>query len=333
LVRNLIGTKGTKPKITIPGLSPKKTYAMIKADYEKGAAGDQDAAKKVLDYFVAELDKRKEGAEKAATDLQLAATAEGAKTDPVIRKAMGKMRRTVKTYTSSKRQMEEVHDLVSGIAGQIEYGVRSRGGKITASITRRNVPECFYDNKRLSCCIFKPGGASRDEISLLLLDPQTTLIEYWIEGSDEFMGTATMYAGKKNEILMDTWEANSMVYSVLGHVRTKRFALDSMVLATDKALTDESKPKKLVIFDCTYGKPLEFVNFVRTLEKKSDAVTYHENYEFEAADVEDHALQGPKGEVHHYTDAFDTNSKMKGTLDAFVVDIAKYKEEMMRENE
>ena len=275
----------------------------------------------------------KRGSEKAKAELERMAGIDGIKQNKEALKLMGKLGRTVKRYESSARKMEEVHDLVSGLKGQIDFGVRSRGGSITAKITKRNVPECFYENERLSCCIFKPDGASNREIPLLLMDPQTTMLEYWIEGSDEFMGTATLYAGKDNQILMDTWEANSMVYSVLGHDRTKKFVLDSLVLAADKALTDESKPKKLVVYDCSYGKPREFVNFVRSLEKSSGAITYENECEFEAADIGDNALRRSETAQHHYTDAFGYWNPMGGILGAFVVDIAKYKEEMMKGNE
>ncbi|MFC1722755.1 hypothetical protein ACFL0V_01320 [Nanoarchaeota archaeon] len=292
IVRTVLGSKDSQPKVNIPKLSRKKAYHQIKGDYHKGLAGDDESAKRVLAFLTEKID-------------------------------------AIKDTKQYNRSLEELHDNISGVLGQIDHGIRSRGGKVTAKIGERMVPEVFYDHERLRCCIFKPRGASSGEIPLFVMDPQTTMVEYWMEGFDEFMGVATLYAGQDRKILMDTWEANSMIYSVLGSNHMKKFALDSMVLAADKAITGRN-PKQLLVYDCGYGKPLEFVNYVRELSKTSDAIKYDENAKFTAADAWDLALTNSKTHrKHHYTDAFGHDSAIEGRLKAYVVDIDKYKQEMM----
>ena len=58
------------------------------------------------------------------------------------------------------------------------------------------LPELLFDNTRLACCLFKPTGLFHGEISLLLLDPATPMIEFWLDPYPEFLGLATLYPGK-----------------------------------------------------------------------------------------------------------------------------------------
>ena len=205
--------------------------------------GDAAAAKKVANYFLSEVSKRIE-----------------------------KIGRTP--------ALEEVTDRFDGLLGQIDGTNLEFSEYIEARIWKRNVPECFYDNHRLSCCVFFPNGAEKYSIPLMAMDPQTSIIEYWVEGMDEFAGVSTLFAGKDKTLLMDTWEAGERVYSVLSSKQTKKFALDSVVLATDRAIVGPSEDKTLIVHNCTYGRPLELVDYVRELSSRSDSIIFYKNNHF-----------------------------------------------------
>lgn len=71
------------------------------------------------------------------------------------------------------------------------------GGTAThkgAKIWKRKFPDDMYDSDDLRCCIFLPNG-EKNEIPLFIMDPKTTLIQFYIQGIDNHVSVAFVYAG------------------------------------------------------------------------------------------------------------------------------------------
>lgn len=103
-----------------------------------------------------------------------------------------------------------------------------------------------------------------------------------------------------------------------------KFVVDSLV-------TDAKRmgAKEVAIYKCSYGKPLEFVNFVSEMAGKNgykEVIKDVPRYKFTAIDAEDDALAISRGDQHHYTDAFGENSRLKGKRNCLVIDVDAYYE-------
>ncbi|MAE42250.1 hypothetical protein CMO93_00640 [Candidatus Woesearchaeota archaeon] len=292
LVSLYTGENGEDPKVSIHKFSPKTALRAISESYPAALRGDKDAAKKVVNYFLSEVNKRIE-----------------------------KIGRTP--------ALEEVTDRFDGLLGQIDGINLELSEHIEARIWERNVPECFYDNHRLSCCVFFPKGAEKYSIPLMTMDPQTSIIEYWVGGMDEFAGVSTLFAGKNKTLLMDTWEAGEAVYSVLSSKQTRKFALDSIVLATDRAIVGPSEDKTLIIHNCTYGRPLELVAYVRELSSRSDSIRFEEKRHFELVDGNGIALKNSQSERETHGSGAFRSKKMIGHIPVFAVNVGMYKQEFL----
>lgn len=292
LVSLYTGENGEDPKISIYKLSPKTALRAISENYPAALRGDVAAAKKVVNYFLSEVSKRIE-------------------------------------KIGRNPALEEVTDRFDGLLGQIDGTSLEFSEHIEARIWKRNVPECFYDNHRLSCCVFFPNGAEKYSIPLMTMDPQTSIIEYWVEGMDEFAGVSTLFAGKGRTLLMDTWEAGERIYSVLSSKQTKKFALDSVVLATDRAIVGPSEGKTLVIHNCTYGRPLELVDYVRELSSRSDSIRFEKDRNFELVDGNGIALKNSQSERRTHGSGAFGSKEMIGQIPVFAINIGMYKQEFM----
>lgn len=180
--------------------------------------------------------------------------------------------------------------------------------------SRKLVPELFFDDTRLGSWLFKPGGIVHGEISRLLLDPATPLIEFWVDPYPEFLGVATLYpglnSGKRRTILMDTLHYEDRLLDARGPQGTMQFLLEAMVADAYRA-----KAEKLLVFAAPWGKSLNFVEYVRTVEPRDNSIKYHESYSFESADPADGALANSLAGRHHYTQSFGYNQPMTGTID------------------
>jgi ribosomal protein S18 acetylase RimI-like enzyme len=201
-----------------------------------------------------------------------------------------------------------VRKLLLGIPSQ------SPAQRLVAIRSPKLVPELFFDNTRLSCCIFKPSGLFHGEICRLILDPATPIVEFWLEPYPEFLGLATFYAGvngrSERTILMDTIDYNDRLHELRGYNGTMRFMLDSIV--TDAHL---ARATKLLVFAAPWGKPLAFANFVKQMAPRSPSISYHESYYFEGADPPDEALADSLVGRHHYTEAFGYDRPLSGVID------------------
>lgn len=290
IIFKLFGPGEGNQLISIPHVSRGRLYADICGIYNSATRGNAADAIKVLEHI-------RERVENAGNSRHLS------------------------------RTLEKFHDSISEVMGQIKYGVRSKGGEITARVWSRHVPEDFYDNERLRCCFFGPRGIHSYESPLLLMDPKTTMLQYWIEAMNENAGTAIEYAGKNNDILVGSVETNHMVNAVLGNSSTKKFILDSIVIAADKSL--QSGNKKALVYDSSHGSPMEFVNFVKEHSKVSLAIRYVKDYYFEAADVDDNSLANSRNGMHrHHTEAFGI-APLSGKINAYVIDVKEYLKELV----
>lgn len=229
-----------------------------------------------------------------------------------------------------RRLLEEYHDLLSGIKGELEGGRRMAANEIKAIRSRKLIPEILFDNERLACCVFKPRGEESQEISLVLLDPKIPLLEFWLEGYPEFMGVAFQYLGKTEDgqpaVFIDTLEGSRAIYS-LGRSFALKSILDSLVLDARNM-----GARELIIYRCSYGLSAEFKNYIKDLLGKpgyAEAIREEENYYFKAVDVEDQGLADSRGNKHHYTDAFGINAKISGKKPCLVIDVDKYYEKFL----
>ncbi len=228
---------------------------------------------------------------------------------------------------SEDRDLEELHELLSGLKNELAGGARLNhtGYVFTARRSRKRVPEILFHNQRLACCIFKPEGFHNGEISQIVLDPKTPLLEFWIEGHNEFLAIATQYLGTNEKqrpaMFVDTFELNQRFYS-RGRSAGLKFAIDAIVADAIGIGAEE-----IVIHRAQYGRPMEFSNFVKDLSRQGkfrESIRQEEAYLFTTIDEDDRALAGTRGLKYHYTDAFRHYSRIKGPVNALVVDIKKY---------
>lgn len=281
IVSKLIGSKKNKllPKVSIQNISPGSIFRQIKEDYFVALNKDRESGEKVL-----------------------------AKLKDIINKTYAKktIPRTVKAVLDDIEFLEKV----------LKYGgvISHKGARVTARVWKRRVPDDFYDSERLRCCIYLPNGEQKEEIPLFMMDPKTTLIQYFIQGIDEPVATASFYAGVSNDepaLLMDTWDAGGLVYIALGHEKMKDFALESMIKFGKLV-----GAKKLFIYSkAEYGRPEEFCNYLR--EKK---LSISKQF-FKAVDMQDSVLDTYSfTRKHHYTDAFGCN-KLEGEIPVFAIEL------------
>jgi hypothetical protein len=225
--------------------------------------------------------------------------------------------------TGRARILEDWHDRLSGLIGMIEQEKKDLFVKgIRAVRSNKHVPEIFFDNHRLGCCIFWPDGGDKAEIGRIVLDPQTPLLEIWPNGGGEFMGVATQYLGtnKAGEpvVFIDTMELSHSLYNMFGRSFVHRFVLEATVLDAY-----QMGARELAVYKCGYGTSAEFISLFNDLPEmggvKRDVVEYH----FKAVDVEDSA--------HHYTDAFGHNKALWGKANCFVIDVKKYVEQVLKD--
>lgn len=282
IVLKVVGNKknGILPKVSIPNQPPGVLFKVIKKDYALALNDNREAAKRILKRLKNIMTKSYFG------------------------RAVPK---------SAKNLLDDVECLEKVLL----YGgtVSFKGAKVYAKVWKRKIPEDLYDSEKLRCCIFLPSGEFKEEIPLFVMDPKTTLLQFFIEGIDEPVAAASFYAGMYNgkpAMLMDTWEAGGVVYAALGHDKMKDFVLEGM-----KKFTKKVGAKKLLIFaKAPYGRPAEFCNYLRGdgLESR--------NAMFEGIDSEDSVLaKYSQNEKHHYTDAFEKTKILSGEIDAFVIDV------------
>jgi len=286
LTRRVFGTRAKRmPDLSIPGYQPGRLYMEMRADYNEAVKGNRHAAINLVSRLLEIVSN----------------IPDNLKSRPIV----------------------EFHDELSGLHSQIESNSIVQGGSLTARIWARDVPDSLYHNEELACCIFLPDGAYRGESAKFVLDPQTTMIEYFANGQKPRRSVATLYAGKNDCILMDTWEANQSVYSSLGNVKTKKFVLDTLALAALRALPHAERPL-LAVHNCSYGRSREFATFLHSSVGREGSIWHEPTFAFEAVSVDDIAIPKLLSQGHHYTDAFGVNKPLVGTIDAYVVDARKY---------
>lgn len=277
---NILGSKKEKtlPRVSIPGVPAGRIYKEIAKEYQNALNGDKGSAKEVTKQVTTLISKNFEGKKIPKAAL-------------------------------------EILNKINALESVLDYGgtVSFRGARITARVWKRAVPDDLYDSEILRCCIFLPNGEEKEEIPLFILDPKTTMVQFYIDGIKEPIAAATFYAGTSEgrpALLMDTWEAGSLAYAALSYAKMQNFALDTMLKFARKV-----NAEKLLIFaDSPYGRPEEFCGYLRSQQFKGQKV------EFEAIDSGDSLLgKYSKTWKHHYTDAFE-NGRMKGTINAFVFD-------------
>ncbi|MEM7821723.1 MAG: hypothetical protein QXX38_02855 [Candidatus Aenigmatarchaeota archaeon] len=279
IVIKILGSKKNEmlPKISIPNHSPGSIYKRIKNEYILAINGDKEAAKKVL--------------------LDLSQIIKNSYQRKKIPQSVNKTLLDIEMA---------IYMIDSGLV--INY----RGAKLTARVWRRKVPQDLYDVNKLWCCWFLPQNED-EEIALFFIDPKTTLLQFYVQGIENPIAVAFLYAGKvgnENAVLLDTWEGGPFTYVSLGQEKMFEFVLNSLIKFTKKC-----GGKKLVIHSYPkYTRAKEFGNFLRDKKFKIEKVF------FEAIDSEDTVLQKySKTRKHHLTNAFGVGP-LKGEIDAFVFD-------------
>ncbi len=283
---SVLGSKKDKtlPKVSIPGISGGRLYKEIAKEYQSALNGDKDSARRVISCAAAHITKNFDGKKMSASAV-------------------------------------EILDRIGMLEKVLDYGgtVTFRGARITARVWKRIIPDDLYDSEILRCCIFLPNGEKKEEIAHFILDPKTTLVQFYIDGIKEPVAAATFYAGKSEgmrALLVDTFEAGSLAYAALPYAKMQRFALDTMLKFSKKV-----NAERLVIFaEAAYGRPEEFCRYLREQQFKSRKV------DFEAIDAEDAVLSKySKSGKHHYTDAFEYRP-LKGKINAFVLELKEHEE-------
>lgn len=283
IVKSVTGSKAnnTLPKFSIPGVSPGRLYHDIAKDYEDSINGSQASAERVLSTIKTEV---------------------------------------LKNCTPSKlpRAAEEILSNIETLTKIMKYGgtVTFKGARVNAKVWERKLPNDLYDSEMLRCCIFLPNGEQKSEMPLFMMDPQTTLVHFYVQGLAEPVAAATFYAGTSRgepAILMDTWEAGGLAYVAMPQSKMQAFALDVMI----KFVRRSGAKKLLILATAEYGRPEEFCRFLKLQGFKSvDTV-------FSAFDRDDTILRTHSGEgTHHYTDAFKSGS-LNGRLSAFIFDVGR----------
>jgi hypothetical protein len=153
-----------------------------------------------------------------------------------------------------------------------------------------------------------------EEIPLFLMDPKSSMLQYFIQGIDGNTSAAELFAGTYNErpaIFMDTWDAGGLAYIALGTDKTKEFVLDTLI-----KFGKVSNAANLIIFaKPEYGRSEEFCNFMRR-----DGFLASE-IDFKSIDVENSVLRKySSGKKCHYTDAYKWNN-MQGKIEAFSIEL------------
>jgi len=281
LTYKIVGSRSKKlpPKVSFHGFSPNTIFDKIKNDYFEALKNDKEAGKKVL----------------------------------------LKIRNLISVaYPNNKIPLPLCHILseIEMLEKSIEHDVplSHKGAKITAKMWTRRIPEDLYDSERLRCCMFLPNGENKEEASLFMMDPKTSMIQYFIQGIDEYVSVATLYAGTCRErpvIFVDTWDGSGLAYIALGNDKTKDFIIDTLI-----KIGKMVNAANIVIYARgEYGRPEEFCNYLR--RQGFIASQLH----FKAVDAEDAVLQKySSGRKHHYTDAYDWN-RMDGKIEVFSIEL------------
>ncbi|WP_108868164.1 GNAT family N-acetyltransferase [Aquimarina aquimarini] len=208
-----------------------------------------------------------------------------------------------------KLELDYLKDILQNYDGELP-----KPRKLYATRSSKSLPELLFDNKRLSCCIFKPSGLFHGEITRLALNPTTPIIEFWLEPYQEFLGIATLYLGvnksDQKTILVDTVEYDNRLLELRGNNGTMKFILNSIVIDAHQAGS-----KKVIVFAAPYGKPINFVNYIKNHREKQSSITYHKEYYFESVDPNNTALHSSYTSKHHYTVALGYNVPLKGIID------------------
>jgi hypothetical protein len=274
----VLGSKKNEllPKILIPNQSPGSMFKKIKQDYFLALNQDKEAAGSVLNLFKQRI------------------------TDSYQNKKMPK-------------STSEVLNSIEGLIKMIDDGTifTFRGARVTARVWKRTIPQDFYDSELLWCCWFLPQG-EQQEIPLFLMDPQTTALQFYVQGIINPISVAFFYAGKVDgepTLLVDTWEGGSFAYISLGQEKMKEFVLDAMLKFSKKC----GAKKLLIHAGANYSRAKEFRNFLRDKGMVPQEVC------FESVDSDDVILQKYSlNKKHHTTDSFGVNP-LKGTIEAFVL--------------
>jgi len=275
----VLGSKKNEllPKIAIPNQSPGSLFKKIKQDYNLALNQDKEAAGRVLNIFKQRI------------------------TDAYQNRKMPK-------------STGETLNYIDGLIKMIKDGTifTFRGAKVTAKVWKRNIPQDFYDSEILWCCWFLPQG-EQQEIPLFLMDPQTTMLHFYVQGITNPISVAFFYAGSvKDEpaVMVDTWEGGSFAYISLGQEKMKEFVLDAMIKFAKKC----GAKKMLIHAEANYTRAKEFRNFLRDKGMRPQTIF------FKSIDPEDTVLQKySQTQKHHTTDAFGINP-LKGSISAFVFD-------------
>lgn len=266
-------------KLSVRNISPGVIFKNLKEDYLKAMKSDKGAGKAVL----AKLKKLLEDSYK---DAKMPASLE-----------------------------KELNDIVAFEKVMDYGGVASlRGAKVVAKVWKRRVPEDLYNSETMRCCMYLPNGEMKQEIALFIMDPKTTMLQYFFQGMHECVSAATVYAGTsegKSTLFVDTWDGGMLTYAALGNVKMKDFVLKSL-----KKFARKVGAKRLLIFTgAVYGRPEEFCLYLKEMGLETREV------EFEAIDSEDKVLaEHSLSKKRHYTDAFEWGA-MKGNIKAFVIDL------------
>jgi hypothetical protein len=280
IVIRIVGSRKNKtlPKISIPNVAPGSFYKKLKDNYQKSLAGNKESAKKVLKEIKLTI---------------------------------------IKNFARRRMPLAAVEILndIEMLEKVLDYGgtVTFRGAKVVAKVWKRRIPDDLYDSENLWCCIFFPDN-EYGEIPLLLMDPKTTLIQFFTEGLNDPVSCAFTYAGlseDKTTIFVDTVELGALAYAALGQDKTKEFCYESILKFGKKAGAD-----RLIFFAKPgYGRSVEFCSYLRDIGLEEKKVS------FEAIDSDDSVLKKfSSSRKHHYTDAFGSKT-LKGKIKGFVVDI------------
>ena len=275
----VLGSKKNEllPKIAIPHQSPGSLFKKIKQDYLLALSRDKEAAGRILNIF---------------------------------------KQRITESYQNRKmpKSTEEILNSILGLIKMINDGTifTFRGARVMSKVWKRNIPQDFYDSELLWCCWFLPQG-EQQEIPLFLMDPQTTMLQFYVQGIINPISVAFLYAGSVNgqpAMLVDTWEGGSFAYISLGQEKMKEFVLDSMIKFSKKC----GAKKLLIHAGANYSRAKEFRNFLRDKGMEQKKIF------FKSVDSDDTVAQKfSQTKGHHTTDAFKVNP-LKGEIEAFVID-------------
>ncbi len=285
IIKKILGSKDEKPEVDIKQ-NRNKLFNTIKDHYALlKNKKDKVAALEIINLISPALDKGHS-----------------------ILKKQNKLDEEVK-LDNLKLELDYIKDILQNYEGKLP-----KPRKLYAVRSSKNIPELLFDNKRLSCCIFKPTGLFHGEITRLTLNPTTPIIEFWLEPYQEFLGIATLYLGVnrlgQKTILVDTVEYDNRLLELRGNNGTMKFILNSILMDAHQAGS-----KKVVIFAAPYGKPINFVNYAKKFSEKQASISYHETYYFESVDPDNTALYSSSNSKHHYTVALGYNRPLKGVID------------------